>query len=161
MELLSGGLFGGLLGGLFRLVPEVLKWLDRKNEREHERLMFEQQCKLTTLQGSIRLEEVREVGKQAVDVGVMEAFKASIESQTEMIKMAGKSKIAALSASVRPVITYFILLVWSCAHMWFAIKNGTSAVETYKLIMSVDFVALVSGVVNYWFLDRTLSKRGL
>jgi len=29
-------LFGGLLGGLFRLAPEILKFLDRKSERKHE-----------------------------------------------------------------------------------------------------------------------------
>ena len=28
-------LLGGLLGGAFRLAPEVLKWLDRKGERSH------------------------------------------------------------------------------------------------------------------------------
>jgi len=32
-------LLGGLLGGAFRLAPEVLKWLDRKGERGHELAM--------------------------------------------------------------------------------------------------------------------------
>ena len=29
-------LLGGLLGGAFRLTPEILKWIDRKGERAHE-----------------------------------------------------------------------------------------------------------------------------
>ena len=29
-------LLGGLLGGAFRLAPEVLKWFDRQGERGHE-----------------------------------------------------------------------------------------------------------------------------
>jgi len=29
-------LLGGLLGGAFRLTPEILKWIDRKGERIHE-----------------------------------------------------------------------------------------------------------------------------
>ena len=33
-------LLGGLLGGAFRLAPEILKWLDRKGERGHERAML-------------------------------------------------------------------------------------------------------------------------
>ena len=33
-------LLGGLLGGAFRLAPEVLKWLDRKGERGHELAML-------------------------------------------------------------------------------------------------------------------------
>jgi len=28
-------------------------------------------------------------------------------------------------------------------------------------MMSGDFAALVSGTLNYWFLDRTLAKRGI
>ena len=32
-------LLGGLLGGAFRLAPEILKWLDRKGERSHELAM--------------------------------------------------------------------------------------------------------------------------
>ncbi|GGH55394.1 hypothetical protein GCM10010975_12910 [Comamonas phosphati] len=32
-------LLGGLLGGAFRLAPELLKWLDRQGERGHELAM--------------------------------------------------------------------------------------------------------------------------
>ncbi len=32
-------LLGGLLGGAFRLAPEILEWLDRKGERGHELAM--------------------------------------------------------------------------------------------------------------------------
>ena len=34
LEILSGGLLGGVFGGIFRLAPEVLKFFDKKNERE-------------------------------------------------------------------------------------------------------------------------------
>ena len=43
-EMLSGGIFGSLLGGVFRLAPEMLKFFDKANERKHELAMFEQQC---------------------------------------------------------------------------------------------------------------------
>ena len=39
-------LLGGLLGGAFRLAPEVLKWFDRQGERGHELAMQDKQgCK--------------------------------------------------------------------------------------------------------------------
>ena len=41
-------LLGGLLGGAFRLAPEVLKWLDRKGERSHELAMQDKACLLYT-----------------------------------------------------------------------------------------------------------------
>jgi hypothetical protein len=33
--------------------------------------------------------------------------------------------------------------------------------ELMKIVWGVDDMALLSGVVNYWILDRTLAKRGL
>lgn len=36
LDLLGGGIIGSLLGGVFRLVPEVLKYFDKKNDRQHE-----------------------------------------------------------------------------------------------------------------------------
>jgi hypothetical protein len=107
-----------------------------------------------------------EIGAQheaTVDAGVMNAFNAAIESQTEMAKAAG-GWAASLSASVRPVVTYWILLVWSCVHLWMAYSSWRTGMEptaVFKLMMSADFSALVSGTLNYWFLDRTLAKRGL
>jgi len=29
------------------------------------------------------------------------------------------------------------------------------------MMMSPDFSALLAGTINFWFLDRTLAKRGL
>jgi len=31
----------------------------------------------------------------------------------------------------------------------------------FKTMMTPDFSALLSGTINYWFLDRTLKQRGL
>jgi hypothetical protein len=163
IELLGGGIFGSLLGGLFRLAPEVLKWMDKKNERAHELQMFTQQCQLETLRGNQKLAEIGAQHGAAVDAGVMDAFNSAIEQQTQMVKVAG-GWAASLSASVRPVATYWILLLWSFAHFWFAWTAwaaGAVPADVFKMIMTADFAALVSGTLNYWFLDRTLSKRGL
>jgi hypothetical protein len=162
-EILSGGLFGGLLGGIFRLAPEVLKFFDKKNEREHELSMFSRQCELEQLRGQQRLAEIGAQREAAVDVGVMDAFNAAIASQTEMAKAAG-GWAASLSASVRPVVTYWIMALWSFIHIWFAWNAwlaGASPEVVFKTMMTVDFCALVSGTINFWFLDRTLKQRGL
>ena len=164
MDILSGGILGSLLGGLFRLAPEVLKWMDKKNERLHELSMFKLQCELESQRGQQKLLEIGAQREADVDVGVMGAFKSAIEQQTELVKAAGSGFIASLSASVRPVITYWILALWSFVHVWLAYNSwtiGMPPLEVFKAMMSADFAALVAGTINYWFLDRTLSKRGL
>jgi len=163
LEMLGGGLLGSIFGGLFRMAPEVLKWLDKKNEREHELNMFKFQCDLEAQRGQQKLAEIGAQREAAIDVGVMNAFQSAIEQQTEMVKAAG-GWVASLSASVRPVVTYWILGLWSFIHVWLSYNawvSGMPPLDVFKVMMSADFAALVSGTLNYWFLDRTLSKRGL
>ena len=162
-EVLSGGILGSVFGGLFRMAPEVLKFFDKKNERQHELLMFTRQCELETLRGQQKLAEIGAQREAAIDVGVMDAFQSAIEQQATMVKAAG-GWAASLSASVRPVVTYWVLFVWSFIHVWFAWNawiTGAPPVEVFKIMMSPDFSALLAGTINFWFLDRTLAKRGL
>ena len=162
-DILSGGILGSIFGGIFRMAPEVLKFFDKKNERQHEALMFSRQCDLEQLRGAQKLAEIGAQREAAVDVGVMDAFNSAIQQQAEMVKAAG-GWAAALSASVRPVVTYWVLFVWSFIHVWFAWNAwvaGAPPVEVFKIMMSPDFSALLAGTINFWFLDRTLAKRGL
>lgn len=163
IEMLGGGVVGSVLGGVFRLVPEFLKAFDRKNERSHELAMFDRQCRLEEQRGQQKLAEIGAARDAAIDVGVIDSFKAAIEQQTEMTKAAG-GWVAALSASVRPVITYWVLAIWSFVHVWYAYNawiSGQNAQQVFSTMMSADFCALVAGTLNYWFLDRTLARRGL
>lgn len=162
-DIFSGGILGSIFGGLFRLAPEVLKYFDRKNERAHEQKMFEQQCALEAQRGAQKLQEIGAQHAMAVDQGVLDAFKGAIDQQAEMVKAAG-GWVASLSASVRPVVTYWVLFIWSFVHIWFAWNawlQGMPPIEVFKTAMSADFAALVAGTINYWFLDRTLKARGL
>jgi hypothetical protein len=163
LDILGGGLLGSIFGGLFRLAPEVLKWLDKKNERQHELAMFNRQCDLEAQRGAQKLQEIGAQHGMAVDAGVLDAFKSALDQQTDMVKKAG-GWAASLSASVRPIVTYWVLFIWSFVHIWFAWNawlQGMPPVEVFKTAMSSDFAALVAGTINYWFLDRTLAKRGL
>jgi hypothetical protein len=162
-DMLSGGILGGLFGGVFRLAPEVLKFLDRKNERMHELAMFDKQVELEKSRGEQKLAEIGAMREATIDSGVMDAFNAAMTQQAEMVKAAG-GWAATLSASVRPVVTYWVLFLWSFVHVWFAWNSwlsGTPPQEVFKTMMTADFAALLSGTINYWFLDRTLKQRGL
>ena len=103
-DILGGGILGSIFGGIFRMAPEVLKWLDKKNERSHELLMFSRQCDLEQLRGQQKLAEIGAQREAAVDAGVMDAFNNAITQQAEMVKAAG-GWVASLSASVRPLVT--------------------------------------------------------
>jgi len=162
-DILSGGILGSIFGGVFRLAPEVLKFFDKKNEREHELSMFSRQCELETLRGQQKLAEIGAQREAAVDVGVMDAFNAAINQQAEMVKVAG-GWTASLSASVRPVMTYYLLVLYGTAKtaaMVLAYYHGQSLTEVLAKSWGSDDMALLTGVINYWMIDRSLAKRGL
>ena len=162
-ELLGGGILGSVLGGVFRLAPEVLKFFDKKNERLHELSMFSRQCELEQLRGAQKLAEIGAVREAAVDVGVMDAFNAAINQQAEMVKAAG-GWAASLSASVRPVMTYYLLVMYGAAKtaaMVLAYYHGQALTEVLAKSWGPDDMALLTGVINYWMIDRSLAKRGL
>jgi len=163
LDILSGGLLGSIFGGIFRMAPEVLKYFDKANERQHELALFSRQCELEQMRGQMKLAEIGAQREAAIDVGVMDAFNSAIQQQAEMVKAAG-GWAASLSASVRPVVTYWVLFVWSFIHVWFAWNAwlaGALPIEVFKTMMTPDFSALLAGTINFWFLDRTLAKRGL
>ena len=162
-ELLGGGIFGSLLGGVFRLVPEVLKWLDKKNERGHELQMFQSQCALEEKRGAQKLSEIGAQRDATLDTGAMTAFQSSIQQQTDMVKAAG-GWAASLSASVRPVMTYYLLVLYGFVKLVVVgseLAAGNTIVSALPHIWSNDDMAIFAGVVNYYFIDRTLMKRGL
>jgi hypothetical protein len=163
LELLGGGIFGSLLGGVFRLAPEAMKFFDKKNERQHELKMFEQQCQLETLRGNQKMAEIGAQREATVDTGVMDAFNSAVEQQTEMVKVAG-GWAASLSASVRPVLTYWVWLLYSAAFitlLWVTWQMNHNPQDIVKLVLTPDFMALLGGITNYYFLNRTIERRGL
>lgn len=162
-ELLGSGIFGSILGGVFRLFPEVLKYFDKKDERRHELEMFDRQCELEKVRGQIRMQEIGAERDLAVDAGVLTAFKAAIDQQTELAKAAG-GWVAALSASVRPVMTYYLLVLYGSvklAMIFLAYDQSQSLALALKEVWGPEDMALLSGVINFWILDRSLAKRGL
>jgi len=48
----------GLLGGAFRLAPEILKRLDRQGERSHELTMHDKALEFEMLRGAQRMSEL-------------------------------------------------------------------------------------------------------
>ena len=161
-ELLSGGIFGSLLGGLFRLAPEVLKFLDKKNERGHELEMFNRQCELEAQRGQQKMAEIGAQHEATVDAGVMDAFNNAINQQTEMVKAAG-GFAASLSASVRPVVTYWILLVWSCVHVWMGYSSWRTGMDSLGLLVEPQPPQPTKKMLSTQFrwTKKTTRKRGL
>lgn len=94
-------LLGGLLGGGFRLAPEILKWLDRKGERNHELAMQDKALEFEKLRGAQRMAEIGAAADGAWNTGAIDALREAIAAQGQR---SGVRWADALSVSVRPVV---------------------------------------------------------
>jgi hypothetical protein len=73
-------LLGGLLGGAFRLAPEILKWIDRNGERAHELSMQDKALEFEKLRGSQRMAEIGASADAAWNTGAIEALRDAVRS---------------------------------------------------------------------------------
>ena len=163
IETIGGGVLGTLLGGLFRMAPEFLKWLDRKDERKHELAMFDRQVDLEKTRGDIKLQEIGAQRDYAIDTGEIGAFQAAMEQQTEMVKSAC-GWAATISALVRPLLTFWIWGLYSLAFLtllYITWEGTKDPAKVAQLVLTADFMTILAGITNFWFLDRVLKRRGL
>ena len=155
-DLLSGGLLGSIFGGLFRLAPEVLKFLDKKNERAHELNMFQLQTDLEKMRGEFRVEE------KYVDYSIQqtEAIKEAFKEQAETAKAAGWF-VAAISALVRPGITWALFFMYAtvkAAALVMAFQTGAVWTEVVTTVWDEDDFGLFTMCISFFFVGRPLEK---
>tara|TARA_S200000501_G_scaffold206656_1_gene194281 strand:- start:5 stop:340 length:336 start_codon:yes stop_codon:yes gene_type:complete len=102
---------------------------------------------------------------QKLEATIVEADMAEIvaahKEQASTVRK-GPRWLAALSGSVRPVVTYLIIIEflainWAIA--WVVIAEEGVTVSNLKAILDTDFMGLVSCVVALWFGNRTFGKR--
>jgi hypothetical protein len=151
-------LLGGLLGGAFRLAPEVLKWLDRKGERGNELAMQDKALEFEKLRGAQRMSEIGAGADAALNVGAIETLREAVAAQGQRSRVRWAD---ALSISVRPVITYwFMALYWVAKTAAFAaaVTAGAGWGTAILHAWTEADQALWAGVLNFWFLGRVFDR---
>ena len=155
-DILSGGLLGSIFGGLFRLAPEVLKWLDKKNERQHELNMFTLQTDLEKMRGTFRMEEKYvEHGEQQ-----LQAIQAAFQSQAQEAAASYKW-VAALSALVRPSITYVLFGLYCSVKVGaflYAMQGGSDWKVVLASTWDADDFSMLNMILTFWFVGRSIEK---
>ena len=111
------------------------------------------------------LEAWNKSSDQTLEATIVEADMAEIaaayKEQASTVRK-GPQWLAALSGSVRPVVTYLIIIEflainWAIA--WVVIAEEGVTVSNLRAILDTDFMGLVSCVVAFWFGNRTFGNR--
>ena len=156
MEFLTSGILGSLFGGIFRLAPEVLKWLDRKNERSHELDMFRLQTELEKLKGELRIEQKYVEHSNATLDAIGKAFEQQGQADSRAWKW-----VASLSALVRPGVTYILFgmyVIYKFTMVIYAMNSGASWIELIHTSWTGEDFAMLNMILTFWFVGRTIEK---
>ena len=147
-------LLGSLLGFGSSLIGPVLEAWNKNSDQKHELAMIHAQAEIQS-----------KIQDQKLEATIVEADMAEIvaahKEQASTVRK-GPQWLAASSGSVRPVVTYLIILEWlaiNWAIAWVIIDEEGITVGNLRVILDTDFMGLVSCVIAFWFGNRTFGKR--
>lgn len=152
-------LIGGLMGGIFRIIPECLKFFDAKNERKHELEMQEKAYKFQELSGKQKMDEIAAESQAGWNKGALDALKTAIKGQHVIT---GVKWVDGFTSLMRPLITFqWVILLYPGVIVFtfiMAVHGGTPILDALKTIFGPEEKALVAGILNFWFLGRVFDK---
>lgn len=152
-------LLGTLFGGLFRMAPEVLKWLDRKDERSHELAMFDKQLEADKLKG----DQAQQLAATQADATIGAAeIQAIIEATKAQAVQTGIRWVDAFNTIIRPLLALqWLIVLWPAvvvAGFALAVQTGADPLVALKAAFGVDEKAMAASVASFWLVDRSLRK---
>lgn len=155
---------GGVVGGAARLAPEVLKFFDRKNERKHELALLDKNTAAEQARAAAGLKEKEVAADGAQMTSAITALQEALKGQ---FQVTGNKIVDFLNFSVRPVLTYLIVGPYALgkfavfvALLWTGHALDASAVQSaLAATYTAADMAILSGIINFFFLGRVFDKR--
>lgn len=149
-------LLGGVFGGLLRLAPEVFKLFDRVNERKHELALLQAEMEFARIRGEITMRQV----EASMTMAEMDAMKEAFKEQSQTARAAGKW-VAAISALVRPIITYAFVGAYfavKVAGYLLAVGQGGDWKEVILQLWGQDDATIMFMIISFWYCGRVFER---
>lgn len=149
-------LLGGVFGGLLRLAPEVFKLFDRVNERKHELALLQAEMEFAKIRGEIAMRQTEAM----MTMAEMDAIGKAFQEQSQTAQAAGKW-VAAISALVRPLITYAFIGAYfavKLAAFLLALDQNGNWKEVILQLWGQDDVTIMFMIISFWFVGRVYER---
>jgi len=152
-------LLGGLLGGILRFAPAVLKFFTQKADQAHELAMADKMASLEHQKKVDDLAQTTAENQVVLDKGGLEALLEAVKSQGQK---SGVAWIDGLSQLMRPLITLqWVIFLYpgvTIVTFYLLLQSGMPVITALNQVFGVEEKAIVSGIINFWFLDRVIRK---
>ena len=160
------------LGGLLISgLPKLLEYFQNKADQQHElalaRMQNERELALAA-QGYAAQQKIEEIRTDQVMMQTeAQMTEAALKHDEQVLEKAHKW-VASYVGTVRPTVTYIFVLelvlinAFMAVYLWnhpTLITNIDDVVKYSDLIFSSDEMAMLGGVIGYWFGSRQWSKK--
>ena len=165
-------ILGSLLGFASSLLPNVVDFFQKKEERkqknEEHRLNLEamqiehrQKIELLKLQSQVDITKSAQSIKELEAQGDLEQTKQIYAHDTILNQKNENKFVSALSASVRPVVTYVFFIMFLAVKsvaLYLAYKNNVSLDQLINVVWNDETNAIFAAVISFWFGQRAMQK---
>jgi hypothetical protein len=146
-------------GGLLRVLPELFGFLNKKTDNAHELAMLDRQFQLEKTRAASRQALAEYQGGVDQALALLDAQKAALTGQMQPL---GVWWIDAMNFLVRPLATYYVLLMYGLAKLAMfvvATQGGVGGWEAILRIYDAEDRAILSGILAFWFIGRVFDKQ--
>lgn len=145
-------------GGLLRMLPELIGFLNKKTDNAHELAMLDRQMQLEDSRAENRVHEIEVQGDISQSIALLNAQGAALKSQ---MQKTGIRWVDAANFAVRPLTTYFFLLLYAvvkCATLAVALRSMDPWAAILQ-VWTVDDASILAGILAFWFVGRVFDKK--
>jgi hypothetical protein len=160
------------LGGLLISgLPKLLEYFQNKADQQHElalaRMQNERELALAA-QGYAAQQKIEEIRTDQVMMQTEAQMTEAALKHDEKVLEKASQWVANYVGTVRPTVTYIFVLelvlinAFMAVYLWnhpTLITNIDDVVKYSDLIFSSDEMAMLGGVIGYWFGSRQWSKK--
>ncbi len=146
-------------GGLMRLLPEVISFMNKKTDNKHELDMMDKQLELQRSKSADDRATMQVAGDIATTIALMDAQKEALKSQMQLTNVWW---VDALNFLVRPLTTYYFLLLYGASKIAMfvtAIYGDVTGWEAILKIYDPEDRAILSAILSFWFVGRVIDKK--
>lgn len=162
--------FGLVFGGLLRFAPEILKYLNGKQDRAHEQVMLTLQIQADTARAQLAIQSAEKQGLIAERTTELQALVEAVKAEgTKVFTATGNKwtdRILAfaemLSAPVRAILTYWYCIAiygsYKVASFALLMKGNAAWDKAITALYTPQDGAIMMSIISFWFVDRSLRK---
>jgi len=164
-------LFSTLGGLLISGLPKLLDFFQNKDDQKHElalaRVQVELQLQMMA-QGFKAQERMEEIRTDQIAMQTDAQMTEAALKHDEKIMERASTWVVNFVGTVRPIVTYIFIFELCAINAWIAyyfysiyslVTNMDDLIRVTDIIFSSDEMAMLGGIIGFWFGSRSWSKK--